>query len=215
MMVNRSCHTPGKIWFALVAERGDALGLVGASRRSCRCPAPRSSPAHLRPQPHGSCTLAISAARGRRCRPAGGNARAAASGSSATSATKPSASARSAEIRRPNSAISLTTGSGSSRTSRCVPDQPGTMPTPASGRASVCPRRHHPDVAGRGQFQPAAKGIARSAPQSSVWPAAPAGRTSGARRAPRCRANSQRRNGRPGVDIRPGAEDALTRRRSG
>ena len=39
-------------------------------------------------------------------------------------------SARSAVMRRPNSAISLTTASGSSRASRCVPDQPGTMPTP-------------------------------------------------------------------------------------
>ena len=31
----------------------------------------------------------------------------------------------------------MTTGSGSSRATRCVPDQPGTIPTPASGSASV------------------------------------------------------------------------------
>lgn len=64
---------------------------------------------------------------------------ASASGSSATSATKPKLWARAASIRRPKSAISLITGSGISLARRCVPDQPGTMPTCASGRANVAP----------------------------------------------------------------------------
>ena len=63
-------------------------------------------------------------------------------------------------MRRPKSAISLTTGSGSSRASRCVPDQPGTMPTPASGSASVA----------AGAITRMSQAAASSSPPPKAWP---------------------------------------------
>ena len=173
-------------------------------------PSASISAARSSPTPAWISDFATSTARGDSVAARSAIARAAARASSATSATKPSANARSAEIRRPNSAISLTTGSGSSRASRCVPDQPGTMPTPASGSASVA----------FGAITRMSQAAASSSPPPKAWPesAAIVGFDSRASRSKIAVALAhpmagevERRQLRPGHDVRAGAEGLLAR----
>ena len=66
---------------------------------------------------------------------------------------RPRSGARTAPFPSPSA-------SGSSRASRCVPDQPGTMPTPASGRARVAP----------GAITRMSQAAASSSPPPKAWP---------------------------------------------
>ena len=98
-----------------------------------------------------------------------------------------------------------TTDAPKRRTSRCVPDQPGAMPSPDFRQAQLDPAFGDADVADRGELEPAAKGVAgeRDNQRNAQSRQRLEGAMSGARPvAP----HFERRQAAPGGDVAAGAK---------
>ena len=180
------------------------------SRRSCPPPSASISAARSSPTPAWIMYFATSTARGDSVAAFSAIARAAAPTSSATSATKPSASARSAADPPAEERHLL------HHRLRQQPRHP-LRPRPARHDPDARlrqrqrrPRRHHPDVAGGRQLQPAAEGVPvqrrdrrLAQPRQPVEDPVPL-----AHPVPR---EVERRHRPPGGDVGPGAEGLLAR----
>ncbi len=103
---------------------------------------------------------------------------------STTRSTSPSAAPRAQAGSRRPAPCAARSARRSGAPARCVPDQPGTMPSDGLGQAELDLRLGDAEIAGGGKLQPAAQRMAVERGDRRHGAAAPGGRRRGGRSAP-------------------------------